>query len=157
MRRKDREIKEKKEMRNILEQCEVCRMAMVDGDAPYVVPMSFGFVWEDELVFYFHGANAGKKIDLLKINPKVCLEFDTNVQLIKGDTACDYGTEYQSVIVRGEVEFLQLEEKREALDALMFQYTKRKGFSYPQIMLNKMAIYKVVATKVSAKEHKKKV
>lgn len=156
MRRKEREIKDTDKIREIIERCQVCRMAMLDGDRPYIVPLSFGFEWEEELIFYFHGANAGKKIELLREKPKVCLEFDTNVNTTQGEKACDYSTCYQSVIAHGEVLFLQLEEKRNALDRIMLQYTKRKGFSYPKPMLEKMSMYKVVVNEISAKENMSK-
>jgi Predicted flavin-nucleotide-binding protein len=153
MRRKEREIKDTNKIREIIEQCQVCRMAMLDGDRPYIVPLSFGFEWGEEPSFYFHGANVGKKIDLLRQNAKVCLEFDTNVNIVQGDTACDYSTCYQSVIAHGEVLFLELEEKQKALDKLMLQYTKRKGFSYPKLMFDRMAMYKVVVSEITAKEN----
>ena len=156
MRRKEREITDKAKIKEILEHCQVCRIGMLDGQRPYVVPMSFGFVWEDELIFYFHGALEGKKTDLLKINSNVCLEFDTNVELVEGKVACGFSTEYQSVIAYGKAEFLNLEDKKEALDAVMYKYTKRKDFTYPVMMLKKVAVLKVVVTEMTAKGHQRK-
>lgn len=154
MRRKDREITDVHKIIEILKQCDVCRIGMIDNDRVYVVPMSFGFEFNDpELAFYFHGAREGKKIDLLKINQTVCLEFDTNCELVEGKTGCSYSAHYQSVIAQGRPEFLDGDDKRKGLDLLMAQYTGRSDFTYPQKMLDGMAVYKVTITEITAKEH----
>ena len=43
MRRKEKEITDKNQIEKILEESPVCRLAMVDGDKPYMVPMNFGY------------------------------------------------------------------------------------------------------------------
>lgn len=42
MRRKDREITDFDEIVAIMRKCDVCRIAVNDGDTPYIVPMNFG-------------------------------------------------------------------------------------------------------------------
>ena len=42
MRRKDREITDFDEIVDVIRACDVCRIAMNDGDYPYIVPMNFG-------------------------------------------------------------------------------------------------------------------
>ena len=67
MRRKDREINDVKEIINILDMCKTASVAMLDGDVPYVVPLSYGYEIRDNiLVLYFHCAKEGRKIDILK-------------------------------------------------------------------------------------------
>lgn len=62
MRRKDREITDVQEILNIIRKCDVCRIAMNDGDFPYIVPLNFGLDVQGEQVYlYFHGALEGKK------------------------------------------------------------------------------------------------
>jgi len=154
MRRKDREIKDIKKIQQILDRCEVCRIGIMDGDRPYVVPMSFGYCCEDgELEFYFHGAAAGKKVSLLREGRSVCLEFDTGYEVIGGEQACSYSTYYQSVIAYGKPTFLDGEDKVKGLGILMSQYSERTDFTYPDKMLQSMAVYKVVVNEFTAKEH----
>ena len=43
MRRKDREITDRKAMEAIISGAEVCRIALCDGNEPYVVPVSFAY------------------------------------------------------------------------------------------------------------------
>ena len=74
MRRKDREITDPQEIFNILQRCDTAQLGMCDADAPYVVPVSFGAAMRNGTpVVYFHCAKQGKKLDLLRENPAVCL------------------------------------------------------------------------------------
>ena len=69
MRRSDREVRDVQGIVEILELCKTCHVAMQDGDAPYVLPLSFGYTLEDgQLTLFFHSAKAGKKLDLLRRN-----------------------------------------------------------------------------------------
>ena len=58
MRRKDLEIAERAEVETIIEEARVCRLAMCDGDRPYVVPLSFAY---RDNTLYFHTADGGKE------------------------------------------------------------------------------------------------
>ena len=62
---------------NIVKKCDVCRLALFDEDYPYIVPLNFGVDMEDEQMYlYFHCANQGKKLDLIKQNNKATFEMD---------------------------------------------------------------------------------
>ena len=43
MRRKDREIKDTYGIREIIRECDCCRLAFPDGKSAYIVPLSFGY------------------------------------------------------------------------------------------------------------------
>ena len=78
MRRKDREITGRENIEPILRACKTCRVAMIADGAPYVVPLNFGYTWDDDgLTLYFHSGLKGKKIDALRADPRVCFELDT--------------------------------------------------------------------------------
>ena len=47
MRRADREIKEFDEMIQVIEKCDVCRIALNDEEYPYILPLNFGMLIED--------------------------------------------------------------------------------------------------------------
>ncbi|MBE0646506.1 MAG: pyridoxamine 5'-phosphate oxidase family protein [Bacteroidales bacterium] len=118
------------EIVEIIKQCQVCHVSMVDPNGkPYVVPMNFGF---DEDVIYLHSAQEGKKIDCLRSNPEVCINFTTDhvLRYQHEQVACSWGMKYRSVLCYGSVEFIEDETlKRKALDVLMKQYTERP-FTY---------------------------
>ena len=89
MRRKDREVVDQKEIMRIIDKCKVCRIAMQDKAGLYIVPMNFGYTYEDsQLVLFFHSAKEGRKISALKENRNVCFEMDCEHQLITADVAC---------------------------------------------------------------------
>ena len=123
MRRKDREITDFQEMIAIMKKCDVCRLAMNDGDYPYIVPMNFGLDVQAEQVFlYFHCAMKGTKLDLLAKDNRVTFEMDCdhNFILYEERMSCTMG--YASVIGHGTVEIVPEEEKFAALKILMRQY-----------------------------------
>ena len=63
MRRKEKEIKDKKEIEQIFKYSHVCRLGIFDGKMPYIVPMNFGY---RDNILYFHSALEGRKVDIQK-------------------------------------------------------------------------------------------
>lgn len=127
MRRKDREVTDQAAIREIIESCDCCRIALWDGEKPYIVPLNFG--WEEQsgtVRFYFHCAAEGKKLTLLRQNPKAGFELDTDHKLLHADTAEKYSFRYRSVIGSGTIrELPEPEEKLHGLSLLMQHYTGR--------------------------------
>ena len=120
MRRADKAVADEKEMEAILREARVCRIAVCDRGEPYVVPVCFGY--EDRAV-YFHSAREGKKLDVLRANPRVCFEVDVDVEVRPGEIPCRSGVSYRSVIGRGRAELVEdEEEKKRALDVIMRHY-----------------------------------
>ncbi len=109
MRRKEKEITNREEIETILRQSKVCRLAMVDGDKPYMVPMNFGY---SDGCLFFHCANQGRKIDVIKKNPNICFEVDELNRLKKARLACDWGIDFKSVIGSGKAQFLEASKEK---------------------------------------------
>ena len=123
MRRKEKEITDKAEIESIIKQSLVCRLALSDGGAPYMIPLCFGYA---QGVLYFHSATEGKKLDILKRNHNVCFEFDTGIEVTTGKTACNWGVNYRSVIGFGQASFVEdVEQKRRALEIITAQYADK--------------------------------
>ena len=82
MRRKDREINSKAEIIKIIQEERTCRLAIKDEPYPYIVPLNYGVeIEDDQIILYFHSALEGRKIDLLKADPKVAFEIDRNQKI----------------------------------------------------------------------------
>lgn len=130
MRRKDREITSQEEQLKIWKSCKVCRLAMADGDRPYVLPMNFGMALEEgKITLYLHCAMEGRKLDILRRNPKVCVEADCEHRLIEAKEACGYGYTYASVLGEGKAEILEDPgEKSRGLSVLMAHQTGKEFF-----------------------------
>ena len=57
MRRQDREITEFGKLMEIINRCDVCRLALNDDGYPYILPLNFGTeVHDGKLTLYFHSA-----------------------------------------------------------------------------------------------------
>jgi len=108
LRRKDREINEINELLQVIDQCKICRIAMQDNEGLYIVPMNFGYIYENkQLVLYFHSAKEGRKISALKENSNVCFEMDCENRLTAGDKACKYSYSFKSIIGNGTAVFFR--------------------------------------------------
>lgn len=51
MRRQKREVTSPEELRWILEKCQILRIGAMDEEGMFVVPVNYGFEWEDERSF----------------------------------------------------------------------------------------------------------
>lgn len=120
MRREDREITVQKELDEIMKKARVCRLAVSYEAMAYIIPMSFGYA---DRTLYFHSAQEGLKLLVLRENPKACFEVDIDTQVVPSDKACNWTMQYKSVVGFGEVEFIEeLEAKREAFGIIMQHY-----------------------------------
>jgi nitroimidazol reductase NimA-like FMN-containing flavoprotein (pyridoxamine 5'-phosphate oxidase superfamily) len=154
MRRKEREITDIEELLAVISRCKVCRLAMAENNRPYVVPLNFGYEYKNgELCLYFHSAQEGKKLDMLKKNPEVCFEMDGGHQLTKGPEPCTYGFSYESIIGFGTVEFVEGEEEKSyGLNLLMKHQTGQdQDFVFEEPRLRAVAVYQVKARSFTGK------
>ena len=123
MRRKDREITNPDEIREILDRSDACRIGFAVESVPYIVAMNFGYRWDNRLVLYFHCAKAGRKLALMERNNRVFFEMDTDHGLLTGKRACDWGMDYRSVTGLGRLSRIVDDgEKREGLNRIMAHY-----------------------------------
>jgi len=152
MRRKDREVTDLNEIMAIIQKCDVCNLAFFDEEYPYIVPLNFGVALVDDTVtLYFHGANAGKKLELVKKNNKVGFEMDCSRKLILGEKACNSTMEYESVCGNGIVEILNESEKEEALNYLMKQYSGVVKHEFDKKELNAISVFKLTVSQIHGK------
>lgn len=133
MRRKDKEITDKAELESIINQAQVCRVAMYDinyDKFPYIVPMNFAY---KNNALYFHCANQGKKIDIINNNYRVCFEMDIAHEIKTGKKPCNWTMAYKSIIGFGDARvFTDEQTKKTALDLIMLKYSK--NISEPQTL-----------------------
>ena len=149
MRRRDKEITDTKEIEDIVLRSMVCKLAMCDDNQPYIVPLCFGF---KDNTLYFHSAPEGKKIEILKKNPKVCFGFEILTQVVKSAKACKWGMKYRSVIGYGKAVFITDNDiKRRAFDIIMKQYAN-ESFEYEEALLSSAVIIKVEIESMTGKK-----
>jgi nitroimidazol reductase NimA-like FMN-containing flavoprotein (pyridoxamine 5'-phosphate oxidase superfamily) len=124
MRRSDREIAGRKEMEEVISRCRVCHLALSSPEGrPYAVALNFGYAPGDPPALYFHCARAGKKLELLRQNPRCAFIIDRELELVTGPMACDWSMKYESVMGTGAIGLVaDPAERRLALDRIMAQY-----------------------------------
>jgi len=148
MSKKDREIHDLKGIESIINQAEVCRLALSYEDQPYIVPLNFGY---KDRCLYFHTGKTGKKIDILKKNPQVCFQLDTDLKLLPSENPCKWNMTYQSVIGYGKAAFVDdPAEKRRALDIIVNHYGTGKG-EYKEEIMGRLAVIRMDIARVSGK------
>jgi nitroimidazol reductase NimA-like FMN-containing flavoprotein (pyridoxamine 5'-phosphate oxidase superfamily) len=142
MRRKDREINDINRIEEIIGRCDVCRLAMCDGNTPYMVAMNFGYIRGEPSCLYFHCATAGKKLDIIRKNNNVFFQFDTDHKLVSAGEACDFTMKYSSVTGSGKIYIVDTEEERfRGLNVLMKQYSGKDDYAFkPGLMKNTLIL-----------------
>ncbi len=159
MRRKDRS-RGKEFSLELIDRCTHGVMALTTGeDTPYCLPLSLVRVGD---ALYFHCAHQGRKVELMRTNPKVCVTFvggDRPAYLDKGE----YTTFFQSVIVTGTVrEVTDDGEKTEALRALCQKLTPQAmdGDKFEQAVSRSLpatGVWRIDMEEISGKEKAPKV
>ncbi|MFW9794070.1 MAG: pyridoxamine 5'-phosphate oxidase family protein, partial [Candidatus Thorarchaeota archaeon] len=117
IRRKEKEIKDKKEMISIIKSAKYITLAMSLDNEPYLATLSHGYD-ERKNCFYFHCAHEGKKIDILQVNNVVWGQ--ALIDYGYADGSCDH--QYATTQFKGRVSFIENpEEKRHALSVMIHQ------------------------------------
>jgi nitroimidazol reductase NimA-like FMN-containing flavoprotein (pyridoxamine 5'-phosphate oxidase superfamily) len=91
---------DKTQIQNILTSQVVGRLACVDGEQPYVVPVTYSYDGQ-----YIYGqSNEGMKLNILRKNPNVCFEVERMTSL----------NDWQCVLAFGKFEELRGKKAEEA-------------------------------------------
>jgi nitroimidazol reductase NimA-like FMN-containing flavoprotein (pyridoxamine 5'-phosphate oxidase superfamily) len=155
MRRKNREITNIDEKLKIIAKCKICRIGLSENNHPYIVPLNYGFSYNDgKLTLYFHSAKEGKKLDIIQKNNYVCFEMDCDTKLIGGEAPCDYSYEFKSIIGFGKAVLLDTkEEKINGLNYLMKQQTgKDIKFDFNENDLKNITVFKILVEEFTGKQ-----
>lgn len=150
--RREREVTDPAQILDILNKAKIVHIGLVDGDEPYVVPMNYGFTMEEgKLTLYLHGAKKGRKLDVLRANPKVFFSLECDVQPFEGDIACRYGTAYASVMGSGIAQILEdSSAKQEGLSIIMKTQTGQ-DFTFDDKMASIVSVIRIDVTDYTAK------
>ena len=155
MRRSDREITNRQEILEIMDACDVCRLALNDPEGyPYILPLNFGMEEKDgRIILYFHSALVGKKFDLMAMDARASFEMDCDhVLALEPSGNCTMA--YRSVIGRGRLSILPEEEKPHALSLLMAHY-RASDFPYNKSVASKTCLFRLTVESLTAKARRK--
>lgn len=155
MRRKERQVFDIEKIKKILEKSFVLHLGFCDEGKCYVVPVNFGFSFEDEkLTIYFHGAREGRKFSLIQKEPVVFFECECDEKLVEGEKACDYSALYSCVMGEGKVSEIKIpDEKKTGLNLIMKKATGKENWTFPEIMLGRVGVFKIEVESFTCKIH----
>ncbi len=140
MRRKER-LMTPEAAAEVLAKANWGTLSFLDNGAPAAVPLNYGYA---DGVVYFHGAMAGRKFEALKRDPRAVFTVVTRCEVVIGDPAFRSSARYESVMVTGEVKFLDdPADKAAALDCLMRQIGVADPVDYPPEVLAITAVFRL--------------
>ena len=152
MTKRELQITDEVQIRNILDTAKVLHLGLAVDNEPYVVPMNYGYTMENgKLVLYLHSAQKGKKLDMMRANPKVFFEMDCDLVPFEGEKPCQYGLGYSSIMGCGTAQIVEdVEEKIKAMSALMKTQTG-KDFSFNERLVSIVAVTRIDVVEYTAK------
>ena len=152
MTKRERQITDENQIMAILDAGKVLHLGLAVDNEPYVVPMNYGYTKENgKLVMYLHSAVRGKKLDMIRINPKVFFEIDCDLVPFESDLPCQYGLSYSSVMGKGIARIVDdVEEKKKAMSVLMKTQTG-KDFTFEDRLVGIVAVIRIDVEAYTAK------
>jgi len=107
-------------IRQFIQAGHVLQLALNDGPYPYVVPVNYGYTFDDanRLHFYVHGAPFGKKRDLIARDGHVAFSIVADQAFEHTANSCTYW--FNSVLGTGIATLLPADaQKAQALQLLL--------------------------------------
>ena len=151
MRRKDRAMSAE-DAYSLLENAEYGVLSTVSANGmPYGVPLNYCLV--DSQV-YVHCAVEGHKIDNIKQNKQVSFCVVGKTKIVPNA----FTTEYESTIVFGEMEEVQGEDKRLAMEELVRKYSpefEEEGGKIIEKMADRTKVLRIRIERITGKANKK--
>jgi nitroimidazol reductase NimA-like FMN-containing flavoprotein (pyridoxamine 5'-phosphate oxidase superfamily) len=153
LRRKERTMKTAREMELLLERMPVGRLAVTTEEGPYIVAVNYLFF---EGSIYFHSGLAGRKMEALRADSRVCFMVDEIGSQVLWEEDCGISQIYKSVVCFGKAEFVEgLIEKERILKKMVQKYVPSSYVSPPMKDQNikQTAIIKIAIESMSGKEN----
>ncbi|WP_028983927.1 pyridoxamine 5'-phosphate oxidase family protein [Sporolactobacillus terrae] len=120
LRKKALECKDTDKINQFLINSEIGFLGVADEEYPYVVPLNY--IWHKDSI-YFHGANAGKKAELMQANPKVSFTVCEELGIMTSPVPAHTSTAYMSVMIFGQVkQIADWDEATEVMQKLLDKY-----------------------------------
>ena len=150
--KRERQVTDPAQVLHILDAGKVLHLGLAVDNEPYVVPMNYGYAMEDgKLTLYLHSALQGKKLDMIRSNPKVFFEIDCDLMPFEGRVPCQYGIVYSSIMGKGTAQIVEdVEEKKTAMSVLMKTQTG-KDFTFEDRLVSIVAVVRIDVSEYTAK------
>ena len=152
MTKRELQITDPEQILAILDTAKVLRLGLAVNNEPYIVPMNYGYIMEDgKLTLYLHSGLKGKKLDMIRMNPRVFIELDCDLTPFESEKPCQYGLAYSSIMGRGKAVIVEdVEEKMQAMTFLMKTQTG-KDFTFNEQLVSIVTVIRIDAAEYTAK------
>ncbi len=140
-----------REMELLLERMPVGRLAVTTEDGPYVIAVNYLFLEGD---IYFHSGQAGRKMEALRSDSRVCFLVDDVGPQVMFEGGCGISQIYESVVCFGKAEVVEEPmEKMRILEKLVQKFAPPDHPLPPMKDRNieKTAVIKIVVEAMSGK------
>jgi uncharacterized protein len=157
MRRNEREVSDIEVIEAIINKADVCRIALAVDNIPYIVTMNFGYTNDPEQRLFFHCANAGRKLEMIRKNRYVCFEMDIEHKIYvrtgeDGRKGCNWGMKYSSVVGYGNISIItEKKGKKTGLDLIMKHYGDENEYFYNEKVLENTTVLRLDITEITGK------
>lgn len=156
MRRNDRQIKDRETLQAIMKSCRICSVAFQGAEYPYVIPLNFGAVWEEDAVrLYFHGAGEGMKIQRMDADSRVAFSMAVEREFLLKEPACGSTMLYASICGRGRLgRVTDPEEIKRGLTSIMHQYDpEHSAFVFEEAMVARTRLLCLTVEEMTGKSN----
>ena len=152
MTKREFRITDENQIRHILDTAKVLHLGLAVNNEPYVVPMNYGYAMEaGKLVLYLHSAVQGKKLDMMRENPRVFFELDCDLAPFEGEKPCQYGLVYSSVMGRGTASIVEDTAEKIKAMALLMKTQTQKDFEFNDRLVSIVAVIRIDVEEYTAK------
>ena len=150
--KREARVTDPEQIRHILDTAKVLHLGLAVDNEPYVIPMNYGYTTEDgKLILYLHSAVKGRKLDMIRANPKVFFSIDCDRMPFEGRVPCQYGLVYSSIMGSGTATIVEdVEEKKQAMSLLMKTQTG-KDFTFEDRLVSIVAVIRIDVAEYTAK------
>lgn len=130
MQRQEKEITTRSEIDAVIERCLICHLAFAVENTPYVIPVCFGY---DGRYLYIHTAREGKKIDMIRRNPRISFAMETGLRLLAAPSKpCKWSFAFESVVGVGRIdELTETEDQIHGLALMVKHYAHDRQMPSP--------------------------
>jgi nitroimidazol reductase NimA-like FMN-containing flavoprotein (pyridoxamine 5'-phosphate oxidase superfamily) len=145
-----RMLSKMEEMEKIIAEAEVCYVGMSADKNPYVLPMNFAY---EAGSLYLHAAPEGFKLDVLKSNPAVCINFNTGNELFHRhkEVGCSWGMKFKSVNLFGKAVFIDDYSEKYRIMQLFMKKFSGEVYEFSEPSIRNVAVIRVEVEKMTGK------
>lgn len=155
-----REITDIDEIDAVLREAKMCRLALIDGDRPYIEPLLFGYCLSGgNPEFYFRCGEKSELIDIIKKNNKASFEIDKLNEVVPDEENPSlFEADYEYVSVTGTIEFITGIDKITGFSHILKKYNENGGeCNISEQVLNSFAVLKLTADEIYCKKQIKSI